>query len=982
MKLTRAKPLLVGQTCAMQITMSDTLHIFPPSDPHNLDQWLASCRQQLQIYAADIERDPLTNSVRRLAHQLTLFLEEGKISLEVLAALSAKISGVALVDRAQRFRRRTQVNDATKADEKIANWIERIKQKHVEPEAVCQALEQTIAGVVFTGHPTFALSRALRKDFVDFAEHADEEGNEGESSASRQQKLIAHRHRPDDELTVESEHEDVTKAIDYAVAGLESLNRQILTAAKAELPGYWHHINPAPLSVATWVGYDLDGRTDIHWGQTLTIRLREKSDALFGYEKSLRAIKTIQSDAQAQKLIEKLNAAARLTKEQADLFSVDLNNPELVLKAADHLTQNHSDKFTSIDPIIKALDELVVRFEDDETRMALCLLRAKVKNLGLGIARIHLRINAAQVRSALRHDFGVQSDAEFLGRSALSIAATQAKETKKGKVNFAALFLEEMTARRQFMLCSQILKHIDGDMPIRFLIAECEAPATIMGAVYLARAYGVADRLDISPLFETPTAMERGGRFMERLLNEPEYQKYIQERGRISIQLGFSDSGRFMGQLPADMAIERLHILLARAMRDCKIENVEALIFNTNGESMGRGNFPGTINNRLNHLMTPWAKALYQDLNIPLNVESSFQGGEGFLHFHTRNMGEKTMRDIFLGSCQDFLPDRDDSFYRDINFSWDFYRGVKKWQEDLFEHPDYIKTIATFGQHLLFTTGSRKTRRQRKGNADMSPRALRAIPHNAILQQLGIPANVACGVGTVICQEMERFADYTKGSKRVSGLIDLAQHAQRLTSLPAFLSYAEIFNANYWTRRAAQSSQRPCEGKYQLIAEEVKELDVYVAMQRLANHLAVDLASFNELIENLEGPESRTARHEDRIDLHILHALRQAAVMYGVILVSQLPPFSGRHEVTIGDLIDLTLHLRMDEVVTLLDEIFPIVRHEVQTLSMMEEETSFDLSKISGYPDIRRDITDPIRMIHNIVLETGVGISHFYGAYG
>ena len=55
------------------------------------------------------------------------------------------------------------------------------------------------------------------------------------------------------------------------------------------------------------------------------------------------------------------------------------------------------------------------------------------------------------------------------------------------RVNLASIFLEAMTARRQLMLCAQFLKHIDADTPIRFLIAECEAPATVMGAVYLAR---------------------------------------------------------------------------------------------------------------------------------------------------------------------------------------------------------------------------------------------------------------------------------------------------------------------------------------------------------------------------------------------------------------------------------------------------------------------------------------------------------------
>ena len=49
---------------------------------------------------------------------------------------------------------------------------------------------------------------------------------------------------------------------------------------------------------------------------------------------------------------------------------------------------------------------------------------------GLGVARIHLRVNAAQVRSALRADLGLEPDAGFLGRTALDVASEK-KLTKQ-----------------------------------------------------------------------------------------------------------------------------------------------------------------------------------------------------------------------------------------------------------------------------------------------------------------------------------------------------------------------------------------------------------------------------------------------------------------------------------------------------------------------------------------------------------------------
>ena len=68
------------------------------------------------------------------------------------------------------------------------------------------------------------------------------------------------------------------------------------------------------------------------------------------------------------------------------------------------------------------------------------------------------------------------------------------------------------------MLATQILKHVDSDQPIRLLIAECERPLTIMSALYLAHKFGIADMIDISPLFETSYGLEHGEKIIDQLL--------------------------------------------------------------------------------------------------------------------------------------------------------------------------------------------------------------------------------------------------------------------------------------------------------------------------------------------------------------------------------------------------------------------------------------------------------------------------------
>src|SRR3546814_6739188 len=114
-------------------------------------------------------------------------------------------------------------------------------------------------------------------------------------------------------------------------------------------------------------------------------------------------------------------------------------------------------------------------------------------------------------------------------------------EVQPLRSNFAALASESSTAIRQFIAMAQIVQHIEADAPLRMLIAECEQPATILAALYFARLFGVEDKVDVSPLFETEGALEHGGRFLDALLAEESYQAYARRRGRVAIQTGFSD---------------------------------------------------------------------------------------------------------------------------------------------------------------------------------------------------------------------------------------------------------------------------------------------------------------------------------------------------------------------------------------------------------------------------------------------------------
>ncbi|HBM05858.1 MAG TPA: phosphoenolpyruvate carboxylase, partial [Erythrobacter sp.] len=213
-----------------------------------------------------------------------------------------------------------------------------------------------------------------------------------------------------------------------------------------------------------------------------------------------------------------------------------------------------------------------------------------------------------------------------------------------------------------------------------------------------------------------------------------DYRAYAKTRGRIAIQTGFSDAGRFVGQIPASLAIERLQGRLAEAMDANGLGDVAALIFNTHGEGMGRGAHPSGFEDRIEWALSAWTQRRFARAGITLEPEASFQGGDGYLLFATPDIALATLTQIAANSPAHTDADvPTDPFYRRTDLSLDFYRAIKDHQRDHLESRTYSRAITAFGLGLLNQTGSRKSRRQSDLSADreMSLRQIRAIPHNA-----------------------------------------------------------------------------------------------------------------------------------------------------------------------------------------------------------------------------------------------------------
>ncbi|QKG70612.1 phosphoenolpyruvate carboxylase [Erythrobacter mangrovi] len=925
-----------------------------PDQP--LQTTLAALEERLRTLHARTADTPLFNPVFQLSLDLSRQLETGATTIADLARLIDELEAISLESRAGRLRKlvdpagvQTRLEKLATAGSDFASFRSFWERPHLH--------------AVFTAHPTFLLSRAQSATVAQAA------ANGGAIPASPASG------RPD--ITLTYEHECAMAAIAHAQDARDRIVGAALRSASAAWPQQWHELAPLPFRFASWVGYDMDGRTDIKWYTSIAFRLLEKAERLERYAASLEAI-----DPQ-HGLLATLRAAQARTAASAADFSGDLSDSSALSAAANRLTAGGPDKLLSLTPLIDQL-ETEAMSAGTERAVALRTLAAAMRADGLGMGWIHFRVNAKQLHNAIRQRLGDAAGIDLGSRGAVAALRELLAGVEPVSANFASLAVESSTAVRQFLAMAQILKHIDADAPIRMLVAECEQPATVLAALYFARQFGIEDKVDVSPLFETETALEHGGRFLDALLAEEDYRAYARRRGRVSIQTGFSDAGRFVGQIPASLAIERLQGRFAEAMAANGLTDVAALIFDTHGEGMGRGAHPSSFEDRLEWPLSPWTQRRFARAGIRLEPEASFQGGDGYLFFATPELALAT-----LTSIVEFSPahtDADaptDPFYRRTDLSLDFYRAIKEHQQRHLASRTYSRAITAFGLGLLNETGSRKSRRQSDlaADRDMNLRQIRAIPHNAILQQLGYPVNVIAGVGSAAESNYEDIAALLDESARGRQIMRLVRAANALASIKTVAAYGELFNSAYWASRPYRGTENHLAESCEALAEYLITDDRNGVFRRLASRLRVDALKLHRLLALVPDDDPHPEREGVRRLIGVLQAVRLALLQHIFLKAVSVPAFSRANDISRTDVLEMVFSLRIEDALAQLRRAYPVSFPRKEDFTL-DEPGEYPRGQGEGYAAIRAQYIDPIDDAYRLCLRISTAIANEFGAHG
>jgi phosphoenolpyruvate carboxylase len=932
--------------------------------------------EELKRLRTQIPDNPSLNPILNVAFDLSRRLESQAVSFDAVKNLAGRLMDRACVRRARRLRERVGYVDQATTLKDFTSYVEKTANEAAGSiESFAERWSRARTGIVLTAHPTFGLSDALYRRMVEIAV----------ADPSAKEMAIGFPHRPEEALTLQHEHKCVQEAIRNLRNAYEELLHAFFSVASQKFGEAAFKLRPKLATMASWVGYDLDGRNDISWTFSFHVRLLEKRAALADIRERFVVLKHKLDEADApqriaRQIVGKLDLGIAAVDEQIKALEGFESDPAYLAKAANVITKTDGYNLLTVEPLLALFDQLIDSVEAPQVKRAIAALSGLVEATGLGTSHIHLRINALQLNNAFRAYVHEPWTRDLTERQSLARIVDMIANCPQETVNFSTLDLETATAIRQFALTAQIQKHVDKETPIRFLIAEAESPATILIAVFFAKLFGVEHITDISPLFETPSGLENGARIMERLVEEDTYRDYVKKRKRMSIQTGFSDAGRFIGQIPATLAIERYYDSLAALVAKAKLDGIETLIFSTHGESMGRGAHPGDLHARLHYLMTDESRRRFADAKIPVKHETSFQGGDGYMVFGNRALTTRALASVVIDGA---IPEAtSDPFYAEQNFNLDFFLRLRAFQQKLFAHDGYRAVLGAFGSNLLFKTGSRPVKRQGEHTSDRgNPARMRAIPNNAILQQFGYLANVVAGLGIAVGSEVEHFSKLARSSERLQSMLAMVAHAKTISSLNAMAANAKIFDAGFWAARASWGREQALNSAFRTLATHLLPDERESDIAELVHLLRLDAIDLHSILTDLN-IEDGTTPDENRLELDLLQAIRLAVMMRIFILAAQLPRFTPQDGLSHTQVLEMALGLDIPEVLTILRKAFPHSNKKLGDKDEFDEQASYRPRGVNDYGRLETEILTPMEHSYEFVREIGTGISHHFGAFG
>jgi len=925
---------------------------------------------------------PLVNAYQQLSYGLLNRLKENKLQQSDFVGLIDLLTARSLQSRAKRGREYLkETNPETNRESLLSKFRGLAQNGNLPFEKFRNTIEREIVGIVITAHPTFGFGDSQYEMLAQLLEQNSADHKFDEIMKTCQA-------RPDQNLSLNYEFIQSQNALANLQNAIRDVYDIVLDVAQEFYPNQWRDLNLRLVSAASWVGFDVDGRVDITWKDSIKFRYIMATKQTDAY---LSQWDDIWKDTpEAPEAVEEIKSALTILdsrlKDDLERLPEDGKDIDEVRAFSTHMANDREKLYKIPGHVTEKLDQLIAGTQDTDLQKQLIIFRSIFNGFGAGVSHIHFRLNAVQLHNAIRPMVALEKDPDEPSNRRRFVKAVSKvlDHTETTVAGYENIMHEQTTAKRLFMITAQILRYIDPHTPIRFLIAESDTPFTVLAALCYARLFGVDDRVDISPLFETDEALERGARIIEELLENKHYYEYVKKRGRLCIQAGYSDAGRYLGQVAAGLGIERLRIKMTRLWEKFDLEGVELVIFDTGGESLGRGAHPEGFNGRLDYKHSHEARRQIIQNNIRYKQEFSLQGGDGYLWLQTPDLAFATVTRV-LENMLIVPSDEPDPFYQDTDWSLDFFLTAKDYNSRIAQDPDYIKLLSLLGTDISYPSGSRMTLRREEGVLNRGLEKLsqiRAIPNNMLLHQLGFLANSVGGIGTALDQDADGFWNMYEQSPRLRHIMKLAFGAMKLTDEDLLGAYMAMFRPRYWMHCARYEEDSHDHQRMLRLAKMLEKHGAYESFNRIELKLREDLMY---LRDGLKQREIETAGYQlsddERADYLILHILRMTLTQKIFLLITRIPRFRDRKGISVDDLMMQILQFHVPAALGILRQIFP-TEASYTTDPENPEKATFTSDNAHGYEYENRRIFDEIESCYDQIRRISLAISAYVGAIG
>jgi phosphoenolpyruvate carboxylase len=482
---------------------------------------------------------------------------------------------------------------------------------------------------IFTAHPTEAKRRTVLLKLADVAEVLDrfDSGTltpkEIDAEIEWLRELIVSLWE-----TEETRHSKPT-VLDEVRGGLYYLERTLFDlvpemeaglrrALERTWPGEAFHV-PHFLTFGSWIGGDRDGNPFVTPAVTEETLREHQRTALRLYRRALERMHGHLSVARERGVSEELVASI---EEDADVF------PEEARYVASHYPREpYRQKMTFVYRRLQATLEAAARpwradhrlrpgvypsskafladlrlvqaslLEHSGARLAggrLGALITQAEVFGFHLAALDLRQHAERHTAALD---------EILARHGITAGFAERGEDGRQAVLTAELggrrpltpahldFSDETNETVEtFRLVRRAHERIGPEAIQTYIISMTRGPSDLLAVLLLARDAGVADGLDVVPLFETAEDLHQARDTLESLFRHPSYRPHLEVRGRRqTVMVGYSDSNKQDGYVTAHW---ELHLAQRALAALCRRSEVALTLFHGRGGTVGRGGGP------------------------------------------------------------------------------------------------------------------------------------------------------------------------------------------------------------------------------------------------------------------------------------------------------------------------------------------------------------------------------------------------------